>query len=134
MLDSEAIRRILPHEPPFVLLDRVIEASPERVVAVKQTDPDDWYFKGHFPGHPVMPGTLIVEAMAQASLILYSYNFSIYLVKEKSKFLAPVVPGDRLRIVATKVKFLKTMGIGTAEAFVEGKKVAESELGFMERK
>jgi len=136
-LDSEAIRAILPHEPPFILIDRIIDASPDQVVAIKQTHPDDWYFKGHFPGYPVMPGVLIVEAMAQASLILYSLNFSIdnifFLVKEKTLFLAPVLPGDCLRIVARKVKFLKTMGIGAAEAFVGDKKVAESEMGFKEK-
>jgi len=136
-LDSEAIGAILPHKPPFILIDRVVEAGPDRLVAVKQTRPDDWYFKGHFPGYPVMPGVLIVEAMAQASLILYSLSFPVnrifFFVKEKSVFLAPVVPGDCLRLVVRKVKFFESMGLSSAEGFVDGKKVAESEMGFKEK-
>lgn len=133
-LNREDIQKILPHRPPFLMIDRVIEANSERVVAIKDVLADEFFFEGHFPNNPIMPGVLIVEAMAQTCLILYSYNFEIedllYLVKEKSHFYHPVYPGDQLRIVAKKIKCLKKMGLATAEAFVDVQKVAESQLGF----
>lgn len=130
----EWIETLIPHRPPFLMLDTVIEASPEQVVAVTHVDADEPFLSGHFPGRPVMPGVLLLEAMAQASLILYAYNYDVtemfFLVKEKSRFLRVVQPAADLRIVVTKTKILPTMGLTSGAVFVEGQKVAESAMGF----
>lgn len=130
----EWIETLIPHRAPFLMLETVIEASPEQVVAVKHVDAGEPFFSGHFPGRPVMPGVLLLEAMAQASLILYAYNYDVtemfFLVKEKSRFLRVVRPAAELRIVVTKTKILPTMGLTSGAVFVEGEKVAESTMGF----
>jgi len=133
-LDAAAIQAILPHRPPFLFLDEVTEASPEVVVAVKRTSPDDYYFQGHFPGHPVMPGVLLIEAMAQTCLVLYAYNRDVrevvYLARAEARFLRPVRPGDELRLIARRVKFLAAAGVAEAEARVGEERVATARLAF----
>jgi 3-hydroxyacyl-[acyl-carrier-protein] dehydratase len=132
--EREAIETILPHRPPFLLLDRIVEGSPECVVAIKRALPGEFYFQGHFPGRPVMPGAILVEIMAQASLILYCFNFEIehlfFLAKAKAQFLRAVMPEDELRIVARRVKVLKTMGLADVEIGINGDKVAAAQLAF----
>ena len=104
LFDKEAIKKILPHREPMLLIDEVIELEPgKRVKAVKHVVPEDEFLKGHFPGKPIMPGTAIVEAMAQAAILLYhsAYEADIqsripeyYLASVKSQFLHAVFPGD----------------------------------------
>ena len=112
-INVEQIQDLLPHRYPFLLVDRVIEIVPDvSVVALKNVTINEPFFNGHFPGHPVMPGVLIVEAMAQSAGLLTQISRRIngdkgnplfYLVKvDNARFSAPVVPGDQLRLEVTQ--------------------------------
>jgi 3-hydroxyacyl-[acyl-carrier-protein] dehydratase len=137
-VDAERIAAILPHRYPFLLVDRVIEFMPGKsIVALKNVTLNEPYFQGHFPGHPVMPGVLIVEALAQASglLIGLSGTYSethrpiFYLAKvDNARFLKPVMPGDQLRLEVQLKRLIRGMGIFTARAQVDGKDAATCDL------
>jgi 3-hydroxyacyl-[acyl-carrier-protein] dehydratase len=138
-VNVEQIQELLPHRYPFLLVDRVIEIVPDvSVVAIKNATINEPFFQGHFPGHPVMPGVLIVEAMAQAAGLLTQISRRIhgdkgsplfYLVKvDNARFNAPVVPGDQLRIEVTQKRLMRGMGLFAARTLVEGKEVASCEL------
>lgn len=133
-LEIEDIKKLIPQRFPFLMIDRVIEASPEKVVAIKNVSVNEHFFVGHFPEQKVMPGVLIVEAMAQAGIILYKQKYPgdtlLFLMSEKTRFYQPVFPGDQLKITVTPLKMLSTMGLFKAEAYVDDKKVAESEIAF----
>lgn len=139
-LDIEEIRRILPHRYPFLLIDRIEELEEgKRVVAIKNVSIGEQFFTGHFPHKAVMPGVLILEAMAQASIILYYQSKArdkdpnkllYYFGSAKVKFKNVVVPGDQLRIEIKPKKILANMGIVDAEARVGDKIAAVAELGF----
>ena len=134
-LDIQAIQEILPHRYPFLLVDRIIELESHRVVGVKNVTLNEPHFNGHFPGRPVMPGVLIIEAMAQTAGVLVlkqipdRHNKLVFLATvENAKFRRPVVPGDQLRI---EVKFLKlkaTVAKMQGIATVDGVVVAEAEM------
>jgi beta-hydroxyacyl-ACP dehydratase FabZ len=137
--DREKIKSVLPHREPFIFIDEVVEIDgTQRVVAVKNVRNDESYFKGHFPGNPIMPGVLVVEAMAQASVILFSLDRpevaetrpDYYMGNVKAEFLAPVYPGDRLVIETNKVKFLDYAAITDATAKVNESVVARANLVF----
>ncbi len=137
-VDAERIAAILPHRYPFLLVDRVVEFAPGKsIVALKNVTLNEPFFEGHFPGHPVMPGVLIVEALAQASglLIGLSGTYSeanrpiFYLAKvDNARFLKPVVPGDQLRLEVQMKRLIRGMGIFTARAVVDGKDAATCDL------
>lgn len=138
-VNVEQIQELLPHRYPFLLVDRVIELVPERsVVALKNVTVNEPFFQGHFPGHPVMPGVLIIEAMAQAAGLLTQLssrmkgdnNSSLfYLVKvDNARFSAVVVPGDQLRIEVNLKRLMRGMGLFLARTLVDGKEVASCEL------
>ena len=133
-LGIEDIKKIIPQRFPFLMIDRVIEASPEKVVAIKNVSVNEHFFAGHFPDQKVMPGVLMIEAMAQAGIVLYKQKFQndnlLYLVSVKSRFFNPVYPGDQLRIEVTPIKLMSKMGLEKAKIFVGEKKVAECELAF----
>jgi 3-hydroxyacyl-[acyl-carrier-protein] dehydratase len=132
------IQKVIPHRFPFLLIDKVLDLRPnEKLIALKNVSVNEPYFVGHFPEEKVMPGVLIIEAMAQASCVYFYYskdlqgkNLIYYLARVQAKFTSPVVPGDQLRIEITTVKMLPKAGFLKAEAFVKDKKVAEAEIGF----
>jgi 3-hydroxyacyl-[acyl-carrier-protein] dehydratase len=137
-VNVEQIQELLPHRYPFLLVDRVIELEPnERVVAIKNVSINEPFFQGHFPQHPVMPGVLVIEAMAQAAgtlIMLSAQNDSdsnplFYLAKvDKARFSAKVVPGDQLRLEVKLKRMLRGMGLFEARAVVDGNEVASCQL------
>lgn len=139
-VDIERILSLLPHRYPFLLVDRVLEWSDgaqPAIHAVKNVTMNEPFFQGHFPGHPVMPGVLILEAMAQAAgCLVQLLNDAeddepkvFYLVKiDKARFSKTVVPGDQLHLHATQKRVMRGMGQYLAEAQVDGKTVASCEL------
>jgi 3-hydroxyacyl-[acyl-carrier-protein] dehydratase len=137
-LDIAAILRGLPHRYPFLLVDRVLELEPgRRVVALKNVSINEPFFQGHFPGVPVMPGVLIIEALAQAAGILAFRTLDtspderalIYFAGiDNARFKRPVVPGDQLVLEAELQRIVRGVGKFTARAKVAGALVAEAEI------
>ncbi len=134
-MDLPAIREILPHRYPMLLVDRIVELEEERIVGIKNVTANEPFFTGHFPDYPVMPGVLIVEAMAQVAGVLVLNRIpdrakkQVFLASvDQAKFRKPVVPGDQLRIemVVMKIKFSVAKMRGTAT--VDGVVVAEAEV------
>jgi beta-hydroxyacyl-ACP dehydratase FabZ len=134
-LDVNEIRQILPHRYPFLLVDRITELEAERIVGIKNVTVNEPFFIGHFPDFPVMPGVLIVEAMAQTAgvLVLKSIpdreNKLVLLVSvDGARFRRPVVPGDQLRIEMVVIKRKGSVAKMAGKATVDGKVVAEAEV------
>jgi len=135
ILDVNEIRRILPHRYPMLLVDRIIELSAERIVGIKNVTANEPFFSGHFPDFPVMPGVLIVEAMAQTAGVLVLKSIEdrasklVLLVSiEYAKFRKPVVPGDQLRMELTMLKRKASVAKMSGIATVDGVLVAEAEV------
>lgn len=138
MLTIQQIKEIIPHRYPMLLIDRIEEMEEgKKVVAKKNVTINEPFFQGHFPHEPVMPGVLIVEAMAQAGAValLSLENFrgktAYFGGIDKAKFRQKVTPGDTLRLEVEILKVKSVAGIGKGIAYVDGKKVAEAELTFM---
>lgn len=136
MLDVNEIMSLLPHRYPFLLVDRVLEIDPgKKITAIKNVTINEPFFPGHFPGHPVMPGVLIVEAMAQTAAILV-YNsaeenkgkITYFVGIDNTKFRKPVVPGDQLRFELEIIGCRRGIYTFSGKAYVDGKLVTESEL------
>jgi 3-hydroxyacyl-[acyl-carrier-protein] dehydratase len=137
-LDSKQILSILPHRYPFLLIDRVLEIDLEKghILGQKNVTINEPFFQGHFPGVPIMPGVLILEALAQAGGILVHLKGSgekiaILLSVNQAKFRHPVKPGDVLLLKGTGIHFSSKGGRIKAEALVHDKVVAEAEIGFV---
>jgi len=135
ILDANEIRTILPHRYPMLLVDRIIELEAERIVGIKNVTGNEPFFMGHFPDFPVMPGVLIVEAMAQTAgvLVLKSipdrHSKLVLLVSiEYAKFRKPVVPGDQLRMELQMLKRKASVAKMSGKATVDGVLVAEAEV------
>ncbi len=136
VFDVTAIQGILPHRYPFLLIDRVVEIVPgKRLVALKNVTANEPFFQGHFPGYPLMPGVLIVEAMAQAggTLLLSQIEdrankLMVFTGVDRAKFRRPVVPGDQLRIEVDVLAWRRTAARMQGTVFVDGKKVCEAVL------
>jgi len=137
-LDISEIQKIIPHRYPFLMIDKVIDCRPNKqLTAIKNVSVNEQFFIGHFPDEKVMPGVLIIEAMAQAGCIYYYYSRNMqgneliyYLAKVSTKFIKPVVPGDQLKITVTTIKLMSKAGFLKTKAFVKDELVAEAEIGF----
>lgn len=135
-MDIREIARNLPHRYPFLLIDRVLEIDPgKRVVALKNVTYNEPFFRGHFPGDPIMPGVLIVEALAQAGAVLLLHDMAdregklVYFTGiDKARFRRTVVPGDQLRLTVEVLKFRATASKLRGIAEVDGVKAAEAEI------
>jgi len=137
LMDVTAIEKILPHRYPFLLVDRVLSLEPMKtLVAVKGVTVNEPFFAGHFPGHPVMPGVLILEALAQAAALLAKASMAndpgdkvTYLMAiDNARFRKPVVPGDSLELRVEVVKQKGAIWKERGAAYVEGEVVAEAEF------
>lgn len=136
-MNKEDIKKIIPHRDPFLFLDEIHDLeSLHRAVGVKYVTADDYFFKGHFPEKPVMPGVLIIESLAQVgAVILLSHpdhaGKIVYFTGIKNaKFRRSVVPGDKLFLECTLTKLRSTFGFGEAKAYVDGNLVCEAEIAF----
>ena len=138
ILDIEGIQKLLPHRPPFLLVDRVVEfEAGRRLVALKGVTMNEPFFQGHFPGKPVMPGVLILEALAQAAALLATMSLTPEEVNDKitylmgidgARFRRTVVPGDRLELVVEVTKRKGAVWKQSGVAKVDGQVVAEAEF------
>lgn len=137
MLGPKEIQETLPHRYPFLLVDRILEMElGKRVVGIKNVTINEPFFPGHFPGHPIMPGVLIVEAMAQVGGVLLMRSLNAQAEKkvmyftgiDRARFRRPVVPGDQVRFEVEIVQLRRQVCRMQCAAYVDGKLVAEAEL------
>ena len=136
-LDNQAIEAIIPHRFPFLFVDRVIEIEEgKRAVGIKNVSADEWFFRGHFPGRPIMPGVLIVEALAQVGAVAALSHpdnkgkLGLFAGIDKVRFRRQVTPGDQLRLEVTLERLRGPVGRATAVATVDGAVAAEGKLTF----
>lgn len=135
--DIQTIMELLPHRYPFILVDRILDLVPgEKITALKNVTINEPFFQGHFPTYPIMPGVLIVEAMAQAAGILALESMPaekhgqpvFFMGLDKAKFRKPVLPGDQLLLEVQILKFRSKIVKASAKALVEDSVAAEAEL------
>lgn len=137
MLDIKEIQKIIPHRYPFLLIDKIEQLEPGvKAVGYKNVTMNEYFFQGHFPEEPVMPGVLIIEALAQVGAVAilsveeYKGKVAYFAGINNAKFRKKVIPGDVLRLETEIIKRKGPIGVGKAVAYVDDKKVAEAELTF----
>ena len=137
MLNSKEIQEIIPHRYPFLLIDKIESLEPgKNAVGYKNVTINEYFFQGHFPEEPVMPGVLIIEALAQVGAVAilsqeeFKGKLAYFAGINKAKFRKKVIPGDVLRLEVEIIKTKGPIGIGRAIATVDGKKAVEAELTF----
>lgn len=136
VLDINTIQKILPHRYPFLFVDKIIEANDTKVIGIKNVTIDEPFFQGHFPGHPIMPGVLIIEAMAQVAGVgalnmkVNIGKLAYFLSINNARFRKPVLPGDTLRIEVDLLKTKLSMIQVHAVAKVGDEVAAEADLMF----
>ncbi|HKW79328.1 MAG TPA: 3-hydroxyacyl-ACP dehydratase FabZ [Candidatus Limnocylindria bacterium] len=140
-LDRDAIQKVIPHREPFLLLDRVVELEPgKRAVAEKDVRADDWWFAGHFPGRPIMPGVLQVEALAQTAAVCamalpeFEGGMGLFAGIDEIRFKRIVLPGETLRLEAVMLKLQRAFGRAKVTASVNGEVSTEGEILFVLQK
>ncbi|MFZ5648381.1 MAG: 3-hydroxyacyl-ACP dehydratase FabZ [Bacillota bacterium] len=137
MLDINEIMKIIPHRYPFLLIDRIMEVDPgKKAVGIKNVTVNEPFFQGHFPGYPVMPGVLIIEAMAQVGAVAVlsmpgmEGRLALFAGIDGARFRRQVVPGDQLTLEVEILKLKGTIGKGKGVAKVDGQLTAEADLMF----
>lgn len=136
-MDINEIKEILPHRYPFLLIDKVISMEGNKIVAIKNVTVNENYFQGHFPAEAVMPGVLIIEALAQTGAVAilskneFKGKIAYFAGIDKAKFRRKVIPGDILRLEVEITKLRGRAGLGYGIAYVDDKKVCEGELTFI---
>ncbi|MBX9136199.1 MULTISPECIES: 3-hydroxyacyl-ACP dehydratase FabZ [unclassified Clostridium] len=136
-MDIKEIMNIIPHRYPFLLIDKVIKIEENKITAIKNVTANEYYFQGHFPTEPVMPGVLIIESLAQAGAVAllskdeFKGKIAYFAGINNAKFRRKVVPGDTLRLEVELTKIRGKAGVGYGIAYVDDKKVCEGELTFM---
>jgi 3-hydroxyacyl-[acyl-carrier-protein] dehydratase len=142
VIDVERIMEMIPHRFPFLMIDRVVEVVPDQsAVGIKNVSINEYFFQGHFPGHAVMPGVLLIEAMAQTAAVFVVYTLGpdaegklVYFMSiENAKFRRPVVPGDQLRVHVTKERNRGPVWKLRGEVKVDGITVADATFAAMIR-
>ena len=136
-LDVRDIRRIIPHRYPILLVDRIVELEPgKRAVGLKNVTTNEWFFEGHFPDNPIMPGVLIIEALAQTGAVAalsadeFKGKLGLFAGIDGVRFRRQVVPGDQLRLEVEMGRLRRGIGRASAKATVEGETAAEGRLTF----
>jgi 3-hydroxyacyl-[acyl-carrier-protein] dehydratase len=136
-LTQEEIKNIIPHRDPFLFLDEITELESLKYgIGIKHVKESDYFFKGHFPGKPVMPGVLIIESLAQVGAVIllshedYKGKIAYFTGISNAKFRKSVLPGDTLELHCTLHKIRRGFGFGTASAYVNGELACETELSF----
>lgn len=137
MLDVKEIQNIIPHRYPFLLVDKILEIEEgKRAVGIKNVTINEPFFQGHFPGNPIMPGVLIVEAMAQVGAVSilamedYKGKLAVFTGIDNLRFKKQVVPGDTLRMEVTMIAMKRGIGKAKAEAYVGDQLAVSGELMF----